>query len=281
MAYSPFECEAQGDPMHILMNNTPAMRRNRKPSSSPSEAIKVENQAAMKSVGNPLPSGRSPPVPYRRTVEAVNARSALSLTEQREFTDCEAIIEKGWETFVEVGRALARIRDKKLYRSEHDTFEAYCREKWQYAKSHVYRLIGAAEVLTCLSPIGDIPVPSHEAQVRPLIGLEPEKALAAWKRAVEKAHGAMITAKLVKEAVAEAAEVLFQRPPKAKTRTTQAEHYRQKLDTALILLKQMEDSLRKKQGVSDGLTLLAQIRKCLMGLKMPPREAPTPAAVKR
>jgi len=37
--------------------------------------------------------------------------------------------------------------DKKLYRSEHDTFEAYCREKWQYAKSHVYRLIGAQKYL--------------------------------------------------------------------------------------------------------------------------------------
>jgi len=58
-----------------------------------------------------------------------------------------------------------------------------------------------------------------------LIGLEPEKALAAWKRAVEKAHGAMITAKLVKEAVPK------QQKPVAKAGEgeprTASEHYRQ------------------------------------------------------
>lgn len=125
---------------------------------------------------------------------------------------CEAVIEKGWQTFVDVGLALARIRDQKLYRAGYDTFEAYCREKWHYAKSHAYRIIGAAEVVATLSPIGDIPGPTHEAQVRSLIGLEPEKAREAWKKAVEKAKGGMVTAKLVRNAVAEAVEVALQKP---------------------------------------------------------------------
>src|ERR1051325_172284 len=84
----------------------------------------------------------------------------------------------------EVRQALAQIRDKKLCRLSHDIFEGYCRNRWQYARSHVYRLIGAAEIFVHPS-IGDNPGPANEAQVRPLIGLEPEKAKAAWEKAAE------------------------------------------------------------------------------------------------
>ena len=45
-------------------------------------------------------------------------------------TECEAVIERGLRTFVEVGEALLRIRDERLYRETHGTFEDYCRERW-------------------------------------------------------------------------------------------------------------------------------------------------------
>src|SRR6266481_5319100 len=78
--------------------------------------------------------------------QSVQVLSVLSPAEQRELFECEAVVRRGWQTFLEVGKALARIRDRKLYRAEYDTFDAYCRSKWQYAKSHAYRLIAAAEV---------------------------------------------------------------------------------------------------------------------------------------
>src|SRR6185369_17999663 len=55
----------------------------------------------------------------------------LNIPERTEFKRCEAIIAKGWHTFVEVGKALTLIRDHRLYRADYKTFEAYCRLKWQ------------------------------------------------------------------------------------------------------------------------------------------------------
>lgn len=111
--------------------------------------------------------------------------NGLTSQEKIELEQCEAVIAKGWETFVEVGKALANIRDKKLYRTTHRTFEAYCRERWQYRKSYAYYLINAAQVVTYLSTIVDKKelLPSCEAQVRPLVGLDPTQIKEIWQEA--------------------------------------------------------------------------------------------------
>lgn len=194
------------------------------------------------------------------TQQSVNALSVLSPGEQKELADCEAVIEKGWQTFVEVGLALARIRDNKLYRAQHDTFEAYCREKWQYAKSHAYRLIGAAEAVAYLSPIGDIPVPTHEAQVRPLIGLEAAKAKLAWEKAVEKAGAAMVTAKLVRAAVLEVLGKTLGKQPRATANKPKARMDRRALEGVLELLSQAESRLKAGESPKTVLRLLAGVR---------------------
>ena len=48
----------------------------------------------------------------------------LAASEQTELIDCERIIGEGYTTFLKVGLALAKVRDAKLYRAEHKTFEA-------------------------------------------------------------------------------------------------------------------------------------------------------------
>jgi hypothetical protein len=45
----------------------------------------------------------------------------LSEAEQREYDTCNAVIGSGWNAFVEVGRALAQVRDDQLYRCEFDS----------------------------------------------------------------------------------------------------------------------------------------------------------------
>jgi len=201
--------------------------------------------------------------------QSVHVLSVLSSGEQKELAACEAVIQKGWQTFVDVGKALARIRDNKLYRAEYDTFEAYCRAKWQYAKSHAYRLIGAAEVFAHLSPIGDIPSPTHEAQVRPLIGMEPQKAQAVWKKAIEKAGGATVTEKQVRQAVAESVGRLQKRAKRKMGIAQTGDYTQQLLGTALKLLKQTEDLVRKEEGVKAVLSLLDRLRECLKDLSRP------------
>jgi hypothetical protein len=99
-----------------------------------------------------------------------NTLELLSKDEKTKFRECEKVIEKGWNTFVDVGKALTDIRDKRLYRQEFKTFESYCRQKWSFGKAHAYRYIGAAEVIEDLSPIGD-KLPVAESQVRPLISV--------------------------------------------------------------------------------------------------------------
>lgn len=46
------------------------------------------------------------------------------------FEAAERVIQDSLTTFWKVGRALAQIRDERLYRTTHGTFEDYCRERW-------------------------------------------------------------------------------------------------------------------------------------------------------
>jgi hypothetical protein len=79
----------------------------------------------------------------------------LDEAEKARLLELEAIVNRGLQTFYEVGQALIEIRDRKLYRQTHKTFEAYCKEKWKISKPAAYRLLKAAEVMKNLSPIGD------------------------------------------------------------------------------------------------------------------------------
>jgi hypothetical protein len=65
----------------------------------------------------------------------------LSEVEQANLCKCEARIEAGWHTFLQVGLDLAQIRDERLYRAEFPTFEAHCRARWAYGRRYVNRLI--------------------------------------------------------------------------------------------------------------------------------------------
>jgi hypothetical protein len=127
----------------------------------------------------------------------------LSEPEQITYYACEEVIANGWNNFLQVGLALAQIRDQELYRTEYDSFEAYCRIKWQYGKRYANYLISAAQVFTCLGTFSSQIKPQHETQVRVLVGLPAEQVKAAWVRAVEQAGGRKVTAAMVKAAIAE------------------------------------------------------------------------------
>jgi hypothetical protein len=56
------------------------------------------------------------------------ASTTLLAAELDQLQSCEAIVEKGLRTFVEVGSALAEIRAGKLYLQDYDTLEGSRRE---------------------------------------------------------------------------------------------------------------------------------------------------------
>jgi hypothetical protein len=126
----------------------------------------------------------------------------LSLPEAVRLNELEAVIERGRQTFIEVGQALRAIRDERLYRAEYSTFEDYCRERWLMAHAFAYYLIAAAQVVSTIvdTPNPPIILPSTESQARELAPLraEPEIMREVWQEAVERAQG-QPTAAVVRE----------------------------------------------------------------------------------
>ncbi len=59
----------------------------------------------------------------------------LSTDEERERLHLERKVERA---FYEAGMALKELRDRRLYRSTHKTFEEYCRERFGYGRDAAY-----------------------------------------------------------------------------------------------------------------------------------------------
>lgn len=141
----------------------------------------------------------------------MTAQLELALTgiERGDLKRCEAVIERGRRAFVEVGLALIEIRERRLYRESHGTFEDYLSERWEISRPQGYRLMDAAAAVQSLSPMGDVLLPQNERQARPLTRLEPELQPEAWTRAVEDADGQQPTGAQVTRAVE---EIIRERP---------------------------------------------------------------------
>ena len=112
----------------------------------------------------------------------------------------EAIIARGLATFTEVGASLLIIRDNRLYKETHSTFESYCQERWGWSKRHANRHIQAAHLGDILGPIG--PKPTTESQARELTPLrdQPDVLRDAWDQVQTEGN---VTAQSIRDAVRE------------------------------------------------------------------------------
>ncbi|MEA5605237.1 hypothetical protein [Nostoc sp. UHCC 0252] len=150
----------------------------------------------------------------------------LTEEEQRDRLHLERRVERA---FFEAGKALAELRDRRLYRSTHKTFEEYCRSRFAYTHRHVNYLIAASNVVDNIimgtnGSQNEIPdemgtigsqneisdemgtngsqiLPTTERQVRPLTKLEPSQQQEVWRQAVEQAGGKVPPARIVKDVV--------------------------------------------------------------------------------
>lgn len=136
-------------------------------------------------------------------------RPGLSADDLAVLNANEGIIERGNKTFVEVGRALLTIRDHEngvLYKKRYGTFEKYWRERWDFERAHVYRLMDAAKLFEEMSPLGEVfpgaPLPTTESQMRALKRLPtPALSLKAWGEATRTANQYPIRTADVEKAV--------------------------------------------------------------------------------
>jgi hypothetical protein len=130
---------------------------------------------------------------------------SLTAKETVRLCKLERIIQKGKDTFVEVGNSLGEIRDSKMYRATFKTFNEYCKERWGFSRQNAYEMIVAAEVSHNLSGTPDKTNITAICQARPLAKLPTEQQPAAWVKAqdIAKKEGGPVAARHVEAAVAE------------------------------------------------------------------------------
>jgi hypothetical protein len=132
---------------------------------------------------------------------AGSPQALLTKQEMIELERCENVLQRGLDTFFEVGNALLTIRDGRLYRANYHTFASYCRERWGIGRAYAWRIIAAAGRVKLLPADGVIPRPTSEYQVRPFLKLEPGAFPQAWERAVSRATGGKVTPALVRSLI--------------------------------------------------------------------------------
>lgn len=120
----------------------------------------------------------------------------ISLDESREFVECENKIRTGLKSFYEVGTALVKIRDKRLYRSSHESFEDYCRDAWGFGAKRAGQIIIASEVVESL-PAEISTNCRNEGVARALAKVEPSKRAEVVQKAMDSGK---VTASSIKEA---------------------------------------------------------------------------------
>jgi len=86
------------------------------------------------------------------------------------------LLSQSLKTFEQVGRAIAEIRDRKLYVEEYGTFDEYMRKRWGWSARRGYQLIEASSIDAKSSSRFDLTANAaeHLAKVTILVAAYPE-----------------------------------------------------------------------------------------------------------
>lgn len=122
----------------------------------------------------------------------------LSPSENTRLENLEHIIENFRKSYFKAGAALAEIRNKRLYRATHASFEAYVAERWELSRPRAYDLIDASRVANNLSAVADITT-TNEFQLRALRALPAKDQIEVYTKAVERAGESRVTRDLLEE----------------------------------------------------------------------------------
>lgn len=116
-------------------------------------------------------------------------------------------IRSGMEEFYHTGMKLKEIRDDQLYKEDgFDTWETYCKERWEWSGSYALKLITASEYREKL------PSPSTNRTIGPCEWSE--RTVRELTRLEDKRDAARVAAKVVKEV--ERSEQQAAKDPEAK-----------------------------------------------------------------
>lgn len=193
----------------------------------------------------------------------LEGKTGITEAERAQLAKWEKTVSRGLSAGLEAALCLYDIktyRDGILWRENFETFEEYCRTKWDYRKTHAYRLLGAGEFIADLqaSPIGEKKdcdwFPRSEAHIRPLLALPTKEAkLETWNRIVHETPAKELTAKLVAGKTREVAkeEGILLGKPQRKPSSRQS------------VLK----TLAKLESLADSFTQPDRLRRLILSIK--------------
>jgi len=117
------------------------------------------------------------------------AASQLDEAERGQLERLESIIQTAHRYVLKLATALSAIREQRLYRATHRTFEDYCAQRWGFSREHGRRYCDWAKVAQNLTvngaPIGG-KLPLRESHARPLARLTPDQQRKVWGNYVAK-----------------------------------------------------------------------------------------------
>jgi hypothetical protein len=126
----------------------------------------------------------------------------LSDREQAQLTACESSIDGLRIAFWAAGRALQIVRDGRLYRDSHGTFDEYVEQRWDMQRSYAHKLIRAWPLAAKLNPVAP---GINEGQIRELLPVAAEHgedAAVTVYTTIAETTDAKVTAGKIREAVA-------------------------------------------------------------------------------
>ena len=138
--------------------------------------------------------------------QLISVQPLVEVLESEELTPAEIKNKKRLEcklekAFYEAGMALKELREQRLYRDSHHTFEEYCQERFGHSRQKSNFLIAGADVYHHLTTNRCQILPSAEYQVRPLTCLPPKQQKLAWEETVSEAGGKVPPHRIVKNVV--------------------------------------------------------------------------------
>jgi hypothetical protein len=159
---------------------------------------------------------RTKPSDLATPIQLAEVTSTEQTTEPT-LEELEAVVATGLESFAAAGRALAEIKDRKLYRREVGTWSKYLEERWHLTPDYASKLITAAMIANELAANG-LPAPLRESHARELSRVPTEHQPEVWQESLAEVNfdPAAVTAELIAD------KATKHRKPKARRKAPKA-----------------------------------------------------------
>jgi hypothetical protein len=143
----------------------------------------------------------------------------LTEEERKLWADCRREVRHSFKVclaaYANIGKLLATVRDRRLYRDDYRSFEAYCRKELEIARSTAYNYITDFEVTTELSTCVDTSKLTREIDIRPVTSLQAPERQKVIELLKSKELSEPLTPEMLKKVADEVVSMRTPQPPGA------------------------------------------------------------------